>query len=214
MPPPANTARYKNHRFPAELISHGVWLYYRFTLSYRDVQELLFERGVAVSHEAIRQWCRKFGQDDANRLRRRRPQPGDTWHLDEGFLPMNGERHYRGARWIRTITSWISSYSVDATSRRQRTSSASSSRVCCTSHGCSSPINSKATAPRSARSSLASSTARAALSITGVSTRIGRHGNASGACRALSQRVMPSAFSLRTVLSPNTSDRDGICCLR
>ena len=94
MPPPANTARYKNHCFLAEIISHGVWLSYRFTLSYRDVQELLFERGVAVSHEAIRQWCRKFGQDDANRLRRRRPQPGDTWHLDEVFLTMNGERHY------------------------------------------------------------------------------------------------------------------------
>src|SRR6266705_361079 len=183
MTSPVNAERYKHHRFPGEIISHGVWLSYRFTLSYRDVQELLFERGVAVSHEAIRQWCRKFGQDDANRLRRRRPQPGDTWHLDEGFLPMNGERHYRGARWIRTITSWISSYSVDATSRRQRTSSASSSRVCCTSHGCSSPINSKATAPRSARPSPASSTARAALAIAGVSTRIGYGEGGSGGAR-------------------------------
>ena len=58
--PPANTERYKNYRFPGEIISHGVWLYYRFTLSYRDVQELLFERGVTVSHEAVHQWCRKF----------------------------------------------------------------------------------------------------------------------------------------------------------
>src|SRR5262245_34455491 len=93
MPPQANTERYKNHRFPGEIISHGVWLYYRFTLSYRDVQELLFERGITVSHEAVRQWCRKFGQDYANRLRRRRPQPGDKWHLDEVFLTINGERH-------------------------------------------------------------------------------------------------------------------------
>ena len=93
MTPPADTARYKNHRFPGEIISHGVWLYYRFPLSYRDVQELLFERGVTVSHEAMRQWCRKFGQDDANRLRRR-PQPGDKWHLDEGFFTINDERHY------------------------------------------------------------------------------------------------------------------------
>jgi hypothetical protein len=61
MTPPADTTRYKNHRFPGEIISHGVWLYYRFTLSYRDVQELLFERGIDVSHEAIRKWCRKFG---------------------------------------------------------------------------------------------------------------------------------------------------------
>jgi putative transposase len=73
--------------------SHGVWLYYRFTLSYRDVEELLFARGITVSHEAVRQWCRKFGQDYANRLRRRRPQPGDQWHLDEVFLTLQGARH-------------------------------------------------------------------------------------------------------------------------
>ena len=68
MTPPADPERYKNHRFPGEIISHGVWLYYRFTLSYRDVQELLFERGIDVSHEAIRQWCRKFcagGREEA-----------------------------------------------------------------------------------------------------------------------------------------------------
>ena len=72
MTPPADPERYKNHRFPGEIISHGVWLYYRFSLSYRDVQELLFERGIDVTHEAIRQWCRKFGQDYANQLKRRR----------------------------------------------------------------------------------------------------------------------------------------------
>jgi putative transposase len=88
------TNRYKNHRFPAEIISHGVWLYYRFCLSYRDVEELLFVRGVIVSHEAIRKWCRQFGQQYANQLRRRRPRPGDTWHLDEVFLTIHGERHY------------------------------------------------------------------------------------------------------------------------
>jgi putative transposase len=82
MTPPADPERYKNHRFPGEIISHGVWLYYRFPLSYRDVQELLFERGIDVTHEAIRQWCLKFGQDYANRLKRRRAQPGDKWHLD------------------------------------------------------------------------------------------------------------------------------------
>src|SRR5262249_27583159 len=92
--PPINAEGYKNHRFPAAIINHGVWLYYRFTLSYRDVQEFLFERGIIVSHEAIRQWCRKFGQDYANRLRRRRPQRGDKWYLDEVFLTINGERHY------------------------------------------------------------------------------------------------------------------------
>ena len=94
MTPSANTERYKNHRVPSEIISHGVWLSYRFTLSYRDVQDLLFERGITVSHEAIRQWCWKFGQDYANRRRRRRPQLGDKWYLDEVFLTINGERHY------------------------------------------------------------------------------------------------------------------------
>jgi putative transposase len=90
----APTDRYKNHRFPVEIISHGVWLYYRFCLSYRDVEELLFVRGVLVSYEAIRKWCHKFGQQYANQLRRRRPRPGDKWHLDEVFLTIHGERHY------------------------------------------------------------------------------------------------------------------------
>ena len=94
MPPPATPERYKHHRFPAEIISHGVWLYDRFCLSYRDVEELLFVRGMIVTYEAIQQWCRKFGQACANQLRRRRPHPGDKWHLDEVFLTINGERHY------------------------------------------------------------------------------------------------------------------------
>jgi putative transposase len=94
MIPPANPVCDKKHRFPAQIISHGVWLYYRFSLSYRGVQELLFERGIPVSHEAIRGWCQKFGQDYANRLRRRRPQTGDKWLLDEVFLTIQGKRYY------------------------------------------------------------------------------------------------------------------------
>jgi putative transposase len=85
---------YKNHRFPAEIISHAVWLYFRFCLSDRDVEELLFARGVTVTYEAIRKWCRKFGQSYANELRHRRPRPGDKWHLDEVCLHIHGERHY------------------------------------------------------------------------------------------------------------------------
>jgi putative transposase len=94
MNPSTSTNPYKHHRFPAEIISHGVWLYFRFCLSYRDVEELLFARGVIVTYEAIRQWCRKFGQQYANELRHRCPRPGDKWHLDEVFLTINGERHY------------------------------------------------------------------------------------------------------------------------
>jgi putative transposase len=91
---PVLTDRYKNHRFPAEIISHAVWLYFRFCLSYRDVEELLFARGIVVTYEAICKWCRKFGQAYAHQLRRRRSQPGDKWHLDEVFLTIHGERHY------------------------------------------------------------------------------------------------------------------------
>jgi putative transposase len=91
--PPATTT-YKNHRFPVEIISHAVWLYFRFCLSFRDVEELLLERRVIVTYEAIRKWCRKFGQPHANQLRRRRPRPGDKWHMDEVCLTIKGERHY------------------------------------------------------------------------------------------------------------------------
>jgi putative transposase len=94
MNPPPATNPYKRHRFPAEIISHSVWLYYRFSLSYRDVEELMAERGVTLSHEAVRYWCRKFGQVYANALRRRRPRLGDKWHLDEVFLTINQARHY------------------------------------------------------------------------------------------------------------------------
>jgi putative transposase len=91
--PPAPN-RYKRHRFPAEIISHCVWLYFRFCLSYRDVEELMAERGIILTYEAVRYWRRKFGQAYANQLRRRRPRPGDKWHLDEVFLTIHGKRHY------------------------------------------------------------------------------------------------------------------------
>lgn len=95
-----STPAYKNHRFPPEIISHAVWLYFRFSLSYRDVEEFLSERGIVVTYEAIRKWCRKFGQAYANQLRRRRPKTEDKWFLDEVFLTINGERYYlwRGFR--------------------------------------------------------------------------------------------------------------------
>ncbi len=87
-------ALYHRHRFPAEIISHCVWLYFRFSLSYRDVEEMMMVRGVFVTYEAIRQWCRKFGQTFANELRRQRPRPGDKWHLDEVFVKINGQTQY------------------------------------------------------------------------------------------------------------------------
>ena len=85
---------YAGFRFPQEIISHAVWLYFRFSLSFRDVEDLLAERGVVVSYETIRQWTRKFGQVYANQLRRRRARPGDKWFLDEVFLKINGKTSY------------------------------------------------------------------------------------------------------------------------
>ena len=75
---------YRGHRFPAEVIAHAVWLYYRFPLSLRMVEDLLAARDIVVSHETVRRWAEKFGREFANRVRRRAPQLGDKWHLDEG----------------------------------------------------------------------------------------------------------------------------------
>src|SRR3712207_4992880 len=87
-------ATYPGYRFPAAIIGHAVWLYHVFGLSLRDVELILAGGGVCVAHESIRQWCLKFGADFARELRRRRPRPGDTWHLDEVYLRINGELHY------------------------------------------------------------------------------------------------------------------------
>src|SRR5918911_2411366 len=94
MKTPQSVPDYKGYRFPPEIISHCVWLYFRFSLSFRDVEELMAQRGVVLTYETVRQWCRKFGQRYANELRRRRPRPGDKWHVDEVFISINGETHY------------------------------------------------------------------------------------------------------------------------
>ncbi|MGI5144614.1 IS6 family transposase [Streptomyces sp. CA-106110] len=75
-------------------MSHCVWLYFRFPLSFREVEELMLQRRGTVSHETVRRWCTKFGQTYAHALRRCRPRPGDTWHLDEVFIKINGEQKY------------------------------------------------------------------------------------------------------------------------
>src|ERR687884_1403481 len=85
---------YTGHRFPPEIISHAVWLYFRFPLSLRMVEEMLAARGILVSHETVRQRARKFGQDFANQIRRRLPYAGDKWHLDEVCLRIGGKKHW------------------------------------------------------------------------------------------------------------------------
>ena len=85
---------YRRHRFPPEIIQHAIWLYLRFTLSYRDVEELLAERGLDISYETVRRWVLKFGPRIARRLRQHRPRPSDRWHLDEMAVRIAGERMY------------------------------------------------------------------------------------------------------------------------
>ena len=89
-----SATRYKGYRYPIEVIGHAVWLYHCFALSLRDGEELMLARGVVVTYETIRSWCAKFGPDYAARLRRRRPRPGDKWHLDEVFVTINGTATY------------------------------------------------------------------------------------------------------------------------
>jgi transposase-like protein len=86
---------YRRHRFPPEIIQHTIWLYLRFTPSYRDVEELLAERGLDISYETVRQWVLKFGPIITRRLRQRRPRPSDRWDLDEMVVRIAGERMYR-----------------------------------------------------------------------------------------------------------------------
>ncbi len=93
-PVPSELLSYRGYRYPAEIISQAVWLYFRFSLSLRDVEELLAERGVTVTYETIRAWCSKFGPSYAAGLRRRRARLSDKWHLDEVQLKIKGKRHW------------------------------------------------------------------------------------------------------------------------
>ena len=85
---------YKRHRFPPDIISYAVWLYYRFNLSHRDIEDLLAERGIIVTRESIRLWCIKFGALYAKRLKRKHRGYGDTFYIDEVFIKINGKQHY------------------------------------------------------------------------------------------------------------------------
>jgi putative transposase len=103
---------YKRHRFPPDIISYTVWLYYRFNLSHRDIEDLLAQRGITVSYETIRLWCIKFGALYSKRLKRKHRGYGDTFFIDEVFVKINGKQNYlwravdqeslaREALWVR-----------------------------------------------------------------------------------------------------------------
>ncbi|MHC2483096.1 IS6 family transposase [Rhizobium leguminosarum] len=90
----SSTISYKNHRFPPQIMARAVWLYFRFPLSLRLVEEMLLERGIVVSYETIRRWCRKFGAAYAKQLRRKKPSRKDIWHLDEVVISIGGQKHW------------------------------------------------------------------------------------------------------------------------
>jgi putative transposase len=85
---------YKRHRAPPEIIAHAVWLYARFNLSLREIEEMLLERGIDVSYESVRRWMVKFGPEIARNLRRRQARPGDVWHLDKGVVLISGRKFW------------------------------------------------------------------------------------------------------------------------
>ncbi len=89
-----STTLYKGHRFPPEIIQYAVWLYHRFNLSHRDIEDLLAERGITVSYEAIRLWCIKFGLKYVRRLKKKHQGYGDTFFIDEVFVKIDGKQHY------------------------------------------------------------------------------------------------------------------------
>ena len=119
---------YAGYRYPAEIISYAVWLYFRFPLSLRMVEEMLAARGISVTHETIRQWGLKFGQVFANRIRRRAPRRGDKWHLDEVVISIAGKKHGSGVPLTRTASFSMFSSRTGATRRLPNACSASSSR--------------------------------------------------------------------------------------
>ena len=113
-----STISYKRHRFPQQVIAHAVWLYFRFPLSLRLVEEMLLERGIVVSYETIRRWGWKFGPAYVKQLRRRRPSQRDVWHLDEVVVSIGAESTGFGVPLIKTGTFSTSLFTADAIRRR------------------------------------------------------------------------------------------------
>ncbi len=118
---------FKGHRFPSEIISYAVWAYFRFPMSFRDVEDILYKRGVIVSYETIRSWVGKFGHQYAKVIRRDRPAPSDKWHLDEVVITIRGKSIGFGALLIARVTCWTFLYSHAAIQRQQTVSFANCS---------------------------------------------------------------------------------------
>ena len=122
---------YKRHRYPAAIISQCVWLYFRFALSFRDVELMMAQRGVVVSYESIRSWCEKFGRQYSRKIRRQRGRMVDVWHLDEVYLKITTECASNcGVQWIKRVKYWTFWFSLN----RIKLLLSGSSKRCCVAH--------------------------------------------------------------------------------
>jgi putative transposase len=196
---------YHGFRFPAEIISHAVWLYHCFSLSLREVETILAQRGILVSYESIRAWGLRFGRAFANALKRRRPRPGDKWHLDEVFIRIRGKLHYL---W-RAVDQHGTVLDILVQSRRNAKAAKRFfkkllkglqyvPRVVVTDK-----LKSYAAAKRKILPG--SSIAKAATSTTGPRSRTSRRSDENGRCSDSSRRVTPSGSSPATARSTTSS---------
>ena len=189
------TDLYKRYRFPTEIISHCVWLYYRFGLSFRAVEEMMSELGVVLSYETVRRWCLKFGSEYARRLKRRKAQPGDKWHLDEVFLNIGGERRYL---W-RAVDQVGNTLDILVTSKRDKRAAKRFLRKLLRDNAKPRVVvstNYEAMAPCLKNCCPTPNIVRAVTLITELRTRTRGLGNENGRCNVSSRPLTPSAFCL------------------
>ena len=198
---------HRGHRFPAEIIAHAVWLYHVFSLSLRDVELLLAERGVIVSYESVRRWCLKFGRNFADKLRRRRPQPGDTWHLDEVFCGLTASGTISGVRSTSTASCSTFWCKIGGMPRLPNASSSACFEGFDTDRGASSLMAFGVMEWRNGKFCRRFGINRADTSTTAPRTRIGRRADVSGKCNASNRRTRRSGFSQLTASSMVTFDR-------
>jgi DDE domain len=189
---------YAGYRFPPEIIQRAVWLYYRFTLSFRDIEDLLAERGIIVSYETIRRWVNHFGPRVAADLRRRRPKPHATWHLDEVYLKINGRMVYL---W-RAVDAEGEVLDVLIQSRRNKAAALKLMRKLLKKYALSqtgwSPRICDPIAPQPTNLALQAATTAVDGATTGRRTRISRRGDENARCKGSRAPDRRKDFSPRT----------------
>ena len=196
---------YARHRFPPDVIRHAVWLYLRFTLSYRDVEELLAERGLDVSYETVGRWVQKFGLQFARNLRARRARPSGQWHLDEMVVSISGKHH-----WLwRAVDSEGEVLDLLVQSRRDKKAALRLMRKLLRKHGIVPTVlvtdKLRSWALRGETWVSRPGMSRVCARTTGPRIRISRSDDESGRCRASSRPDRPSDFSASTPRSTTRS---------